>query len=221
MLSGRPHVVAAAGVPVILVNQEFSGAAEIDVLCYIGSDYMLAGRTAAGVLKLCHHRGRIELGVFCGSRDMLSQSTRITGFLQEIDRLHLNCHLIDIVNFSLGKTDAAHNRKQASYEMAMAFLKKHPETTALFTAGGSAYSVAKAICDSGRLGEIIHITYDLNEDTRVGLENGSITALIGQESVIQGYQPMRMLFDYLFNHITPQGQRILLHNEIIIPQNAQ
>ena len=212
--------IAASGVPIVLVNQEINGAEDIGALCYFGSDYMLAGKTAAGMLKLCHRPGKIELGVFCASKNMFSQSTRITGFLQEIERLGLNCHLIDLMNLSRSSlyTDGSH--ALATYDLAMTFLRKHPETTAMYTAGGKSSAVATATYDSGRAGEIIHIAYDLHPDHLAGLQNGSITVLIGQESEAQGYQPLKILYDFYVNHVKPQSRRILVRSEIIIPQNA-
>ena len=219
-IKARLSEITASGVPVVLVNQEITGAEEVGALCYFGSDYMLAGRTAAGMLKLCHPPGRIELGVFCASKNMFSQSTRITGFLQEIDRLGLNCHLIDVINFSRGAVETDGSYALATYDMSMDFLGKHPETTALYTVGGKSSSVATAVYDSGRAGEIIHITYDLHPGNLDGLQDGSITVLIGQESEVQGYQPLKILYDYCVNHAEPQSKRILVRNEIIIPQNA-
>ena len=216
-IKARLAEITASGIPVVLVNQEMNGMEEVGALCYYGSDYMLAGRTAAGMLKLCHPPGKIELGVFCASNNMFSQSTRITGFLQEIERLGLNCHLIGLMNFSRG-TDGVNSL--ATYDMTMAFLKRHPETTAVYTVGGQSGAVASAIYDSGCAGKIIHITFDLHQGNLEGLQNGSITVLIGQESVMQGYQPLKILYDYCSNHIKPQASRILVRSEIIIPQNA-
>ena len=219
-IKARLAEITASGIPVVLVNQEINGAEEIGALCYFGSDYMLAGRTAAGMLKLCHRPGKIELGVFCASKNMFSQSTRITGFLQEIDRLGLKCRLIDLVNFSRGTSGTDGSRALVTYDIAMSFLEKHAETTALYTVGGKTSAVATAIYDSGRAGEIIHIAHDLHPDHLAGLQNGSITVLIGQESVAQGYQPLKLLYDHCVNHIEPSGNRILVRSEIIIPQNA-
>ena len=209
--------ITASGIPVVMVNQEITGSEEVGALCYFGSDYILAGRTAAGMLKLCHRPCRIELGIFCASKNMFSQSTRVTGFLQEIQRLGLSCHLIDLLNSSRG-TDGV--RALATYDMALDFLKKHPETTAVYTVGGKSSAVATAIFDSGRAGEIIHITFDLHQDNLAALQNGSITVLIGQESEVQGYQPLKILYEYCVNHIKPQQSRILVKSEILIPQNV-
>ncbi len=77
-----------------------------------------------------------------------------------------------------------------------------------------------AIYDSGRAGNIVHITFDAHPANLEGLQNGSITVLIGQESVAQGYQPLKILYDYAANQIEPQSKRILVKSEIIIPQNA-
>ena len=216
-IKARLAEISASGIPVVLVNQEMNGTEEVGALCYFGSDYMLAGRTAAGMLKLCHPPGKIELAVFCASKNMFSQSTRITGFLQEIERLDLNCHLIDLMNFSRG-TDGS--RALGTYDQTLSFLEKHPETTAVYTVGGQSSAVATAIYDSGRAGKIIHITFDVHPWNLEGLRNGGIAVIIGQESVAQGYQPLKILYDYCANHIKPQNSRILVRSEIIIPQNA-
>ena len=216
----RLSEISDSGTPVILVNQELTDAANVGALCYIGSDYMLSGRTAAGILKLCHHKEKIELGIFSGSKNMHSQSTRITGFLQEIEHLGLNFHLIDIVNLSLSRSDTGDMPKQSTYDTSMNYLNRHPETTAIFTAGGSSHEVARAICDSGRAGSIVHVAFDLHDSTREWLFNGGITVIIGQESIVQGYQPLKTLFDYCINRIEPKSKRILVRNEIIIPQNG-
>ena len=216
-IKARLTEISASGIPVVLVNQEMNGAEEVGALCYFGSDYLLAGRTAAGMLKLCHPTGRIELGIFCANKNMFSQSTRITGFLQEIDRLGLDCHLIHVMNVFRG-TDGA--QALGAYDMVLSFLKKHPETTALYTADGQASAVAMAIYDSGLSNKIIHITFDLHSRNMEELQNGSITVLIGQESVAQGYQPLKILYDYCVNGIAPQSRRILVKSEIFIPQNA-
>ena len=137
--------------------------------------------------------------------------------MQEIDRLGLNCHLIDLLNCSRG-TDGS--QALGTYDLALAFLKKHPETTAVYTVGGQSSAVATAIYDSGRVGSVVHITFDLHPGNLEGLQNGSITVLIGQESVAQGYQPLKILYDYCANGISPQSRRILVKSEIFIPQNA-
>ena len=213
-LQKRLSALVSSGFPVVIVNSESEG---VEPLCYIGSDYKFSGRTAAGVLHLAAGNQPIELLIFTGTETMLSHTWRITGFLQELTRIHPQCHLINIYKL-FGKTDTPNSH--STYLIASEMLKKHPETTAVFTAAGAIESVARAIKDSGMIDQITHISFDMNTLTLPLLEDGTVTAIIGQESVRQGYQPIKVLFDYLVNGISPPAQRIILRNEIYIRQNA-
>lgn len=98
-------------------------------------------------------------------------------------------------------------------------LSRHPEINAMFTVSGSAMNVAQAIADQGRTGKIIHLAFDLNRDTIVPLQNGSITAVIGQDSFRQGYQPLKLLFERVVNGSTLPPS-VILKSELFIRQNA-
>lgn len=213
-VQARLNELIAGDFPVVLVNSEAEG---VEPLCYIGSDYQFSGRTAAGILDLIRKDQYIELLVFTGTEAMLSHTWRITGFLQEMSRIHPECHLIDIYKlFSKTNTPDDHG----AYLIARDTLEKHPEATAVFTAAGAIHSVAQAIRDTGRIGRVAHISFDMNSVTHALLQDGSMTAIIGQESVKQGYQPIKVLFDYLVNKIPPLNRRIILRNEIFIRQNS-
>ena len=178
---------------------------------------MFSGRTAAGILHLIAQERQTELLVLTGSASMLSHTMRITGFLQELTRLEMPCHLIEICK--------VYDRNESSndclaYETALDMLHKHPETTAVFTVAGSVSAVARAIKDAGRVGKVTHLSLDQNSETLPVLQDGSLTAVIGQESFKQGYQPIKLLFDYLVNGIEPPSRRMILQNEIFIQQNA-
>lgn len=203
-----------SGIPVVVVNSELE---HVTPLCYVGADYLFSGRTAAGILGLIARQTHVELLIFTGTNMMLSHMNRITGFLQELTNLRIDCHLIDICKLF---DSAEMSDERLAYQMAAARLAQHPEATAVFTAAGPVQIVARAIRDTGMRGSVTHLSFDLNTETLPGLQDGSITAVIGQESFKQGYQPIRILFDYLVNGIEPQDRRMILQNEIFIQQNA-
>ena len=210
----RLNDLIAAEIPVVILNSEIEN---VTPLCYVGADYLFSGRTAAGILHLIAQERQTELLVLTGSASMLSHTMRITGFLQELTRLEMPCHLIEICK--------VYDRNESSndclaYETALDMLHKHPETTAVFTVAGSVSAVARAIKDAGMVGKVTHLSFDLNSETLPVLQDGSLTAVIGQESFKQGYQPIKLLFDYLVNGIEPPSRRMILQNEIFIQQNA-
>lgn len=210
----RLNGLMESGLPVVVVNSEIE---HISPLCYVGADYLFSGRTAAGILGLIAQGRHVELTVFTGTNMMLSHTNRITGFLQELTRLQVDCHLIDICKLF---DSAEMSDEQQAYKTAVTCLRQHPETTAVFTAAGPVQIVARAIRDTGMLGKVVHFSFDLNTETLPGLQDGSLTAVIGQESFKQGYQPIKLLFDYLVNGVEPQDRRMILQNEIFIQQNA-
>ena len=210
----RLNDLIAAEIPLVILNSEIEN---VTPLCYVGADYLFSGRTAAGLLHLVAQERQTELLVLTGSASMLSHTMRITGFLQELTRLEMPCHLIEICK--------VYDRNESSndclaYETALDMLHKHPETTAVFTVAGSVSAVARAIKDAGMVGKVTHLSFDLNSETLPVLQDGSLTAVIGQESFKQGYQPIKLLFDYLVNGIEPPSRRMILQNEIFIQQNA-
>lgn len=208
------NVLVSEDFPVVIVNTEIEF---VMPLCSISADYIFSGRTAAGILGLIARERHTELLIFTGTKTMLSHIKRVTGFLQEIDRLHLDCHLIGIEKLY---DKAEVSDAEVSFEIAASMLKKHPETTAVFTAAGAVHAVAKAIQECGMADQITHLSFDLNDTTLPALQNGSLTAVISQESFKQGYQPIKLLFEYVVNGIQPPSRRIILQNEIFIQQNA-
>lgn len=205
--------VIASGIPVVVFNSEIEN---VSPLCYVGSDYELSGRTAAGLLNLIAKNQRIELLVCTGSKNMYSHTTRVTSFLQELDRLKVDCNLISTCKiYDENETSDG----KLAYNAVRDLLEKHPETTAVFTTAGSVSSVADAIRDSGLMDHITHLSFDLDQTSSPALENGTLTAVIDQEPFQQGYQPIRILFDYLVNNIPPANPRIIMQNGIFIKQN--
>ena len=210
----RLNDLMAAGIPVVVLNSEIEN---ISPLCYVGADYLFSGKTAAGILHLIARTEQTELLILTGSENMMSHTMRITGFLQELTRLEVPCHLIDICK--------VYDRNEVSsdslaYETTLDMLHRHPETTAVFTVAGSVWAVARAIKEAGMVGKVTHLAFDLNTETFPALQDGSLTAVIGQESFKQGYQPVKLLFDYLVNGIEPPSRRMIVQNEIFIQQNA-
>ena len=201
------------GLPIVAFNSTVEGFTPD---CYVGTDYTLSGRTAAGLLHMIAGRQRINLAIMAGASNMFSSTTRIRGFLQELDRLGADCHLVDTCK--LFPDDESSNDEYA-YNLTTRMLSRHPEINAMFTVSGSAMNVAQAIADQGRTGKIIHLAFDLNRNTIVPLQNGSITAVIGQDSFRQGYQPLKLLFERVVNSSTLPPS-VILKSELFIRQNA-
>lgn len=206
--------VIEMGIPVVLVNTEIEN---VQPLCYIGIDYGVNGSTAAGLMNLIAGQRPMKLIIFTGSPNVLAHTRRVTSFLQELNRLNTPYDLVDTCTIY---TSDDISSGAESYQRCCNMLRRHPETTAVFTAAGSVEASAMAIKDMGMIGRIRHIGFDLLPSSHPFLQDGSLTAVISQEAFRQGELPLQVLFNYVVNKIPPERERILLNNEIFIRQNA-
>lgn len=206
--------VIEMGIPVVLVNTEIEN---VQPLCYVGIDYDVNGSTAAGLMNLISSQRPMKLIIFTGSQNVLAHTHRVTSFLQELDRLNTQYDLVDTC--TIYTPDEA-SFESESYLRCCNMLRRHPETTAVFTAAGSVEASARAIKDMGMIGRVRHIGFDLLPAIQPFLQEESLTAVISQEAFRQGELPLQVLFNYVVNKIPPEKERILLNNEIFIRQNA-
>ncbi|MBQ8586264.1 MAG: LacI family DNA-binding transcriptional regulator [Butyricicoccus sp.] len=203
-----------SGIPVATFNTEIEN---VSPLCYVGSDYDISGRTAAGLMHLFFGENPIRLLMLTGSNNMLSHTIRSTSFLQELDRCHPNWELVQTCRIYPPSEEPD---QKLGYDVAYTALKKHPEINAVFTTAGSIQTVARAIHDRGMSKKLVHISFDRNPTTLPALNDGSLTAVIDQDAFTQGYQPIRILFDRLVYGTSPASPRIIVPNSIYIRQNS-
>jgi LacI family transcriptional regulator len=201
----------ARGITIVVINSEIEGYVPY---CYIGNDYYQGGRTAAGLFHLFSWGKPQKLTILKGTQYMLSHEQRIKGFLEEMKALKDPYTLVEGFELTLDPGFA--------YEKTVELLKQNPDITAVYTVAGNVYSVCQAIQSLGRQNKnkIIHIAFDNPPITKPYLLDGSLTAVIGQESYIQGYLSLKILYDYLVLNIEPGRKTILTRNEIFIRQNC-
>ena len=214
ILRAKLNELDEAGIPVVLVNTALEGANR--AISCIAADYEECGRTAAGLMSLMERGRKLRLAILTGSDSMLSHRLRIDSFLKEFDRLGQSYELAGIFHIYSPEDRSSRETARCRTEEALA---QHPEITAIYTVAGSVSGVADAILNRGLANRITHLAFDIYPANVASLKNGSITAVIGQESVRQGYQPIRMLFEHTVNGTVPP-KRVVIRSQIYIAQNA-
>ena len=198
------------GIVVILLQSEVSG---FSPFCYIGSDYYIGGRTAAGLLHnftTGHRASKILL--LSGSPYLSSHRLRRSGFLDELNAYHDPHELIE--------SDDITSDPEYAYHQARILLEAHPDATAVYTVPDSAAAVSRAIRDMGRIGQITHIGFGMTDSTRPCILDGSLSASIGHRAEQQGSLPFSILLEYFISGQIPDQRRILMLNDIFIKQNS-
>lgn len=194
------------GIPVVTVNTDIVSRR----IAYVGSNYRLSGRTAAGLMGRMTF-GEVEIGIVTGSEHILCHSERISGFTETLAQHYPHLHIIDTV--------ANHDDDAESFEKVTDMLTKHPEINALYFAAGGVSGGCRAVQALNLTHRIKIFTYDSVPTTAELIRAGVITATICQQPYKQGYLPVDLLSRYLLEGIAPEQEYHYVDIDIRIREN--
>lgn len=197
-----------SGIPVVAVNTDLSHTKR---LCYVGCDYLQAGRTAAGLLSLASSRDELNLLIVTGSLNMKGHNERIRGFSSTLRKDKVSYRLVDVFE--------SQDNDDYAYEMTRRALLAHPEVNCVYIAAAGVSGVCRAIVELSRQKDIFVLSYDETEPTRRLIQDGVINFTIGQEPVEQGYRAIQILFDYFMNDRRSSPKNYITQNVIKIAEN--
>lgn len=172
------------GIPVVTLNTDIENSKRI---AYVGSNYNLSGKTAAGLMNIITH-GKVNVGIVSGSENVMCHSQRIEGFKECIKN---NYPHINIVETIYNNDDDIQ-----SFELTSKLLKNE-DINALFFVAGGVYGGCRAVISCNKEDHITSIAFDSVPTTREMIEKGLIKATICQQPKLQGSKPLDILFSYL------------------------
>ncbi len=196
------------GIAVITINTDIEGTKR---LCYVGSDYVRSGATAAGVLGLITG-GKGTIAIAGGSESILGHLKRIEGFRDELAE-----HFPEERIAELFYTED--NDEMAQREMDRV-LREHPEITAVYISAAGQIGVCRAISESGR-NDICVVSCDRTPSVEKLVKEDRIRATICQQPFTQGKRAVELALQYLINGIVPEKERYIMKNEIRIRENIE
>lgn len=187
-------------IPVVTVNSDIEKSSRI---AYVGSDYFLGGKVAAGLFALMT-QGDINLGIITGSSEILCHTERINGLRQTLENSYPRIHIVDIRENL--------DDQIISYSATKEMLLTHPEINALFFTASGVHGGCRAVQELNRKPRII--SFDEVPSTVEMLKEGVISVSIGQQPYWQGSTSLGILFDYLSSGTLPENE--LNYSEPII-----
>ncbi|MDR2903371.1 MAG: LacI family DNA-binding transcriptional regulator [Clostridiales bacterium] len=191
-----------SGIEILTINND------IDVpnrLAYVGCDYRKSGQTAAGLFGLITG-GRANVGIITGSRSIDGHNNRIRGFSEITRREFPGVHIVDTVENQ--------DNDALSYDVVKALLAEHKEIDSLlFSAAGTKGGI-KAVCDLSLSGKIKIITFDMTPAVKAYIERDIVSATICQQPLEQGYNAIKVFYDYAIRNKKPNDP--MLHTQIEI-----
>ena len=160
-----------------------SDAANSNRLCYIGTDNHAAGLMAGGLIKEALPQGG-KIMLFVGKSDAQNAHDRISGIQDALKGTK-----IQIVDTRTDDTDHARAKQNAADALV-----SNPDLAAMvgiWSYNGPA--IYNAVKGTSRAGKIKIIAFDQEEDTMLGIKDGTIYGTVVQDPYQFGYQSITLL----------------------------
>ncbi len=196
------------GIAVITINTDIEGTKR---LCYVGSDYMRSGATAAGVLGLITG-GKGTVAIAGGSESILGHIRRVDGFRNELEE-HFPEEKIRTIFYTEDDDDTAQKEMKR-------VLNENPDITAVYISAAGQTGVCRAISEENR-NDICVVSCDRTPSVERLVKENRIRATICQQPFTQGKQAVQLALQYLINGIVPDKDRYIMKNEIRIRENIE
>ena len=173
-------------VPVIYLNMD--GIAE-ERMCFVGSDYVKAGKIAAGLMGMVlNQKGRIAV-LNKSYPEYSSCSLRYQGFVAQLKQKFPEISIVyeDLFFAKSSNVEIVRNLEQANID-------------GIYIINPGDYSVCRDAYSALKSKNIKIITNDLLEQSRDLLQNGAISALIYQSPVEQADKALDIAYMYLLSN---------------------
>ena len=158
--------VLDGGVQVVSLIGPLSAQGNIS---FVGLDNWKVGRTAAWAFdKMVRDPGKI--GILVGSHRLRNQEMNESGF-----RSYLREHN---TNFTILEPLTTYETAAAAREHVENLLSDHPDLSGLYISGGGVTGALAALRDTPKRKDFVAVGYELFDDTRAALRDGTLTMVI-------------------------------------------
>ncbi len=195
------------GVCVITLNTDIEGTQR---LCYVGSDYILGGETAGGMLGLLT-QGQAQVGIVTGSIKILGHNQRITGFRNIIRKKYPNIKVADI--------QQTNDDDDQAFIKTEEMLRIHPEIDTIFIVAAGVMGVCRAAQKFHPNNDMTIVCFDKTPSSEQMLKAGIVKAIVCQQPFTQGNKAVHLAYDYLVSGKKPGQDSFFMKSEIKIEEN--
>lgn len=200
------RLVTQRGVRIVTTNSDL---ASVDRLCFVGQDLLRSGRVAGELVgQLLPSGGRVL--VLSGVHQVCAHQERLDGFMAVLNESYPSVCVAEAIH------DVTDN--EMSYRAVSAYMDSHPAPDAIFITGHGTAGVGQALIERGRE-DIRFVCYDRIPETLDLLRRRVVNFTITQDPFTQGYQPIKILFDALFNGVLPADRYIRTRIEVVTAES--
>ncbi len=195
-VKSKINQLADQGTAIITFNSKIEG---IHDLCFLGQDHMQGGSAAGGLMgRLLPDGG--DVGIIISSNHLSCHQCRLTGFKNKLKNHYPNLNIVEVRENQ--------DRKEEAFKITLEYCNRYPELRGIYITGGGIGGVGSALDIAEKGKKIKVICHDLVPDTVTLLQNGTVDFAIGQSARYQGYQLVKILFDYIIKRQKPDSYYI-------------
>lgn len=202
----RIRLLREIGFPVVFL---FSPAENAEALAFVGCDFEKVGRIAAGLIgTITGGHARVLYGT--SSLNMLGNLERLNGFRRTLAERYPGLSLTKVAEFD--------NDDRLAYKKAVEEFQL-PDYDVFMMATGAKTGIFRAFEEAGLHGKVKVVALDTSEPVLEAFRKGVITATIDQRPYRQGYQVIRLLYEYLLSGAIPPKEDCIVESDIKIYEN--
>lgn len=195
------------GIPVFSLLSDFAAGMRES---YIGLNNRKVGRTAAWIAARTSRRPGKAV-VFVGSHRFHGQEMREIGFRAYFREYSPEVELVDTM-VNLEDTGVA-------YEATLDLLRRHPDLTACYVAGGGMEGVISALRDEDMAGRMSVVCNELTSESRAGLADNLVTAVISTPLVQLSREVVAQMAQSIENGAAGTPGQVFLPFELFVSEN--
>lgn len=190
------------GIPIVMFNSDLEQSKR---LCFVGQNALQSGKVAAGLMaEILPEKAKVQ--IISGYPSNQSHKHRSEGFKKELSTLRKDVQWLDI--------QYAYDDNKIAETIMEEMMKIHPDIQGVYIAAAGAEGVCKALKRNSIAKKVKVISNDLTNKNIQELKRGIIRFLIGQNAYVQGYSPVMILFEKLFDGKEPEKE--YEYTEIVI-----
>ena len=174
------------GIKIVTFNSDMVPSARD---CFVGQDHQNSGRCAAFLMQeICRFPGNILiLGVDTFHQASMNRIESFCEVMRESQLISPNTQIY-----------YAEGKNQLSYKITCNYLKTNEAVRGIFVSGAGLCGACQAVEENGLIGKIKIVGFDATDVNAVYLKKGTVQFLIDQDPYQQGYLPLKLLTDSIF-----------------------
>ncbi|MFZ4787361.1 MAG: LacI family DNA-binding transcriptional regulator [Beijerinckiaceae bacterium] len=187
--------LAQRGIPVITLVSDVPYSRRLH---YVGVDNPAAGRTAASLMGRFLNKQAGSIGILVGSLSLRDHAERHFGFNQVLAHDYPHLKMLPVVE---GRDDL-----ELSKTLVTALIDNTPDLIGLYSAGAGNRGIAQALTESGKADQVVWIGHELTPHTRRFLFQGTMDAVINQDSGHEVRSAARLLLAHCWGEAVLEDQ---------------